>query len=141
MPKLQFRRQFIAGASQGCQIFLDKTYQKRRQIYQITIKLPNAIKYANGRTVFQMAIKIHQHFSFQDPPKFSQIGIFGLKIGYHLAALVLHLKDAKGPASVATLPSRTTSGTTRSRTRVHEMQKKSRRGIPIQKNLHKKFCR
>jgi hypothetical protein len=31
--------------------------------------------------------KISQHFPLQDPPKFTQIGIFGLKIK-HLATLV-----------------------------------------------------
>jgi hypothetical protein len=30
--------------------------------------------------------KIHQHFPFQDSPKYSQIGIFGMKIN-HLATL------------------------------------------------------
>jgi hypothetical protein len=32
----------------------------------------------------QVAIKIYQHLSLQDPPKFTQIGIFGLKT-CHLA--------------------------------------------------------
>jgi hypothetical protein len=34
---------------------------------------------SNGR-------KIYQHLQLQDPPKFTQIGIFGLKV-YHLATL------------------------------------------------------
>jgi hypothetical protein len=36
--------------------------------------------------------KIDQHFPFQGTPKFTQSGIFGLKI-YHLATLLL----ARGP--------------------------------------------
>jgi hypothetical protein len=39
-----------------------------------------SIKYTNGH-------KIYQHFLFQGPPKFTQIGIFGLKIN-HLATLL-----------------------------------------------------
>jgi hypothetical protein len=34
-----------------------------------------------------MSIKCTKHIPLQDPPKFTQIGIFGLKIN-HLAALV-----------------------------------------------------
>jgi hypothetical protein len=34
-----------------------------------------------------MVMKIYQHLPLQDPPKFTQNGIFGLKI-YHLATLV-----------------------------------------------------
>jgi hypothetical protein len=30
--------------------------------------------------IHQMAIKIYQHLPLQDPPKFTQIVIFGLKI-------------------------------------------------------------
>jgi hypothetical protein len=53
----------------------------------------------NGHKLYQMAIKyfqwplhgpnspkIYQHFPLQDPPKFTQIGIFGLKTN-HLATL------------------------------------------------------
>jgi hypothetical protein len=46
-----------------------------------------AIKYAkwpgNGPNVY----KIYQHLQLQDPPKFTQNGIFGLKIN-HLATLI-----------------------------------------------------
>jgi hypothetical protein len=34
-----------------------------------------------------MAINLYQYLPLQDPPKFTQIGIFGLKI-YHLATLI-----------------------------------------------------
>jgi hypothetical protein len=40
----------------------------------------------NGRKVDQMALKIYQHIRLQDPQKFAQIGIFGLRI-CHLATL------------------------------------------------------
>jgi hypothetical protein len=43
----------------------------------MTINIPNGRK--NGR-------KIYQRLLLQDPPKFTQLGIFGLKI-YHLATL------------------------------------------------------
>jgi hypothetical protein len=51
---------------------------------------------ANGNKIFQMAVNDHiaityQHRPLQDPPKFTQIGIFGLKI-YHLATLVWRTK-------------------------------------------------
>jgi hypothetical protein len=39
---------------------------------------------------------IHQHFPFQGPPKFTQVGILGLKI-YHLATLLL-VSTVKKPA-------------------------------------------
>jgi hypothetical protein len=42
----------------------------------------------NGNKIYQIAVKyIDQHLSFQDPPKFPQNGIFGLKI-CHLATLL-----------------------------------------------------
>jgi hypothetical protein len=41
----------------------------------------------NGWENFHNRSKIYQHLSLQDTPKFTQIGIFGLKI-YDLATLV-----------------------------------------------------
>jgi hypothetical protein len=38
------------------------------------------VSYTNGSKIEQMAIKLYQHFSLQDTPKFTQIWIFGLKI-------------------------------------------------------------
>jgi hypothetical protein len=35
---------------------------------------------------YLMAMKCSKHFPFQDPPKYTQIGIFGLKVN-HLAIL------------------------------------------------------
>jgi hypothetical protein len=34
--------------------------------------------------------KKYQHLRLQDPPKFTQIGIFGLKIEYHLPRVSFH---------------------------------------------------
>jgi hypothetical protein len=39
--------------------------------------------------------KINQHLPLQDPPKFTQIGIFGMKI-CHLATLVMASKSVSG---------------------------------------------
>jgi hypothetical protein len=50
----------------------DPNYTKLKQ------NIPNSCK---------MALKFTQHLSFQDTTKFTQIGIFGLKI-HHLATLV-----------------------------------------------------
>jgi hypothetical protein len=84
-----FRRNWkIFGAkSQGCQIFLGTTYQKRelinakwqpnipngRKIYQISIKIPNGHK-------------IHRSFPIKVLSKCNKIWIFGMQI-YHLATL------------------------------------------------------
>jgi hypothetical protein len=54
----------------------------------------------NGDGIDQMAIKIYQLFPIQDPPKFTQIGNFGMKI-YHLATLretqLIRNEDKKRP--------------------------------------------
>jgi hypothetical protein len=58
-------------------------------IYQMAkqyTKWPNNIP--NVRNIFQMAIEYANLFPFLGPPKFTQIGIFGLKI-YHRATLVV----------------------------------------------------
>jgi hypothetical protein len=50
---------------------------------------PNGLKIdQNGRKIDQNGSKIHQHLPLQDPPKFTQKGIFGMEI-YHLATLQL----------------------------------------------------
>jgi hypothetical protein len=53
---------------------LPKIYKNGRKIYQINKNIPNGHM-------------IYQHLTLQDPPKFTQVGIFCLKI-YHLATLV-----------------------------------------------------
>jgi hypothetical protein len=71
---------------QCCQIFLGAAYQNRKNVpnnykmYQIAIKYTKWLQnLPNGR-------KIYQNHPSQDPPKFTQIWIFGLKI-CHLATL------------------------------------------------------
>jgi hypothetical protein len=52
-------------------------------MYQMVIKYPKSLQnIPNGH-------KINQHFPIQGPPKFTQIGIFGLKTN-PLATLVLN---------------------------------------------------
>jgi hypothetical protein len=68
---------------QGCQIFLVQTYQNGKSI-------PNYHKLhiSNGHIlILPNGCKIYPHFPFQCPPKYTQIGIFGLKTN-HLATLL-----------------------------------------------------
>jgi hypothetical protein len=44
-------------------------YTKRPLKYEMVIKIPNGQKIPNGH-------KIYQRLPFQEPPKFTQIGIF-----------------------------------------------------------------
>jgi hypothetical protein len=60
---------------QGCRVFLTQ-YTKTGEINQIATKLPNGHK----------MYKISVIYIPNGPQKFTQIGIFGLKI-YHLATL------------------------------------------------------
>jgi hypothetical protein len=71
---------------QGCHIFLSSRFQNGKnvpndhKIYKIPTKYTKwSQKRPNGH-------KIYQHLSLKDPPKFTQIRIFGLKI-FHLATL------------------------------------------------------
>jgi hypothetical protein len=63
------------------------------KIYRMTIKNTKfAVKLPNGH-------EIHQHLPLQDPPKFTQMWIFGL-IKYHLATLLATtLKSPSHPPS------------------------------------------
>jgi hypothetical protein len=81
--------QFVSNQAQhaleqGCQTFLaGKNIQNNNEIctkWQQNIPNCRKIHRPNGH-------KIYQHLSFQDPPKFPQNGIFGLKI-CHLATLL-----------------------------------------------------
>jgi hypothetical protein len=61
---------------------------KRGKIYQMaTGCTKRPLNIYNGRKIDQMVIKYTKIFHLQDPPKFTQIGIFGLKTN-HLATLV-----------------------------------------------------
>jgi hypothetical protein len=75
---------------QGCQIFRGTMYQNVENIPNDHKIYQSATKYVciqSGLKMDQMAIcKIYQHLPLQYPRKFTQIGIFGLKI-YHLATL------------------------------------------------------
>jgi hypothetical protein len=51
-------------------------------VYQMATNIPKDRKVGRPN-----CFKIYQHLQLQDPPKFTQIGIFGLKI-YHLATLL-----------------------------------------------------
>jgi hypothetical protein len=80
-----FRR---ASVTQGCQIFLGKTYQNgnyvpnRRKTYQIVVK------YSKGpQNIPKLPRPSKIYPSFQSPPKYTQIRISCMKI-YHLATLV-----------------------------------------------------
>jgi hypothetical protein len=70
--KLLFLRRGIYD--QGCQIFLRTPYQNGK-------KHQNSLKYTKWH-------EIYQHLPMQDPPKFTKISIFGLKICY-LATLFM----------------------------------------------------
>jgi hypothetical protein len=66
-------------------------HTKTRKIYQITIKCtkwPQNI--LDGGKNRPTGHKINQHLPLQDPPKFTQIGLFGLKI-CHLATLLVKI--------------------------------------------------
>jgi hypothetical protein len=72
---------------QGCQIFLGTTYQNGENIQNDYKIYQMAIKYFQWQLNRPNARKIYQDFILQDQPKFTQIGIFGLKTN-HLATLL-----------------------------------------------------
>jgi hypothetical protein len=76
--------------AQSCQIFLGTTYQIGKKCTKRPKKLPNGHKIYHGIWPQNRpnGHKIYQHLQLQDPQKFTQIGILGLKI-YHLATLIL----------------------------------------------------
>jgi hypothetical protein len=97
----------ISGGEQGCQIYLCPNIPKREKYTKGPQTTPN------GHTLYQMGInytkrpyvipndhklqipngrKIYQHFPFQGSPKYTQIGIFGLKLN-HLATLAGKIDD------------------------------------------------
>jgi hypothetical protein len=74
-------------AGQGCQVFLGTKFQNGEKYARLTRTIPNVHKI--DRKSDQVAIKyVYQHLPIQDPPKFTQIWIFGLKTN-HLATLKL----------------------------------------------------
>jgi hypothetical protein len=89
---------FKSDLDQGCQIFLDTIYQNWEKYtkwpqhytngHKIYVPNGHKIYLLNGRIrIFQLGIiYVYPHFPFKGTPKFTQIGILGLKI-YHLATL------------------------------------------------------
>jgi hypothetical protein len=74
----------LDNEKQGCQIILGTKYQNGEKYTKRPQNTPN------GHKLFPMAVnghKIYQDFPLIDPPKFTQIGIFGLKTN-HLATLM-----------------------------------------------------
>jgi hypothetical protein len=63
-------------------------YTKWPQKYHIATKIPNGHKNTKWPSGKPNGHKIYQHLPFEDRIKFTQVGIFGLKI-YHLATLYL----------------------------------------------------
>jgi hypothetical protein len=80
--------QFLWHPRQGCQIFLGPKYQNGEKYTKLPQRIPN------GHKIFPMAVKrpnghkMFQDFPKEDAPKFTQLGIFGLKTNL-LAALLL----------------------------------------------------
>jgi hypothetical protein len=72
---------------------------KRGKIYQSTTKYTKWTQnmYTKWTEHLPNGHKIYQHLPLQDPPKFTQIGILGLKI-YHLATLPSLAKVHFSPA-------------------------------------------
>jgi hypothetical protein len=80
--RLELRHTGLSDFNCGQHTKTGKMYQKTtKYIYQM------AIKYFQWPQNRPNGHKIYQHFPLQYPPKFTQIGIFGLKTN-HLASLV-----------------------------------------------------
>jgi hypothetical protein len=73
--------------NQGCQILLDTIYQSGGKCTKLPLNYHVAIKYTQRLYYIPNGHRIYQLFPFQGPPKFTQIGIFGLKTN-HLATLL-----------------------------------------------------
>jgi hypothetical protein len=65
---------------QGCQIYLDTIYQIREKYTKFPLNYQVSIKCTKWPENISNGQRIYQPFPFQGPPKFIQIGIFGLKI-------------------------------------------------------------
>jgi hypothetical protein len=75
---------FSVVPEQGCQIFRGTIYQNGENIPNDHKIYQSALKYTKWPENGPNGHKIYKHRQLQDPPKFTQIGIFGLKV-YHLA--------------------------------------------------------
>jgi hypothetical protein len=65
---------------QGCQSFRGTVYQNRENIPKSHKIYQGAIKYIKRHENWPNSHKVYQHLPLQDPPKFTQIGIFGLNV-------------------------------------------------------------
>jgi hypothetical protein len=76
-------------------IYLHNLNSTKVQLPDFFFNIPNGKNIPNTKLLQNIpnCSKIYQHLPWQDPPKFTQIGIFGLKI-YNLATLyiVTHLR-------------------------------------------------
>jgi hypothetical protein len=76
-------------AVQGCQIFRGTIFQNGENIPKYTKYTNVPLNIPNGHKIcIPNDLKLYQYLPLQDPPKCTQIGIFGLKIN-HLATLLL----------------------------------------------------
>jgi hypothetical protein len=78
------------------QIFLGSTtYQNGKK------PVPNDKKYTKWLKIFTNGLKMYQHYPFQGPPKYTQIGILGMKL-QRLATLVpSHFDLVRGSRKVS----------------------------------------
>jgi hypothetical protein len=76
-----------------------KNIPNKRETNQVATIIPN------GRTIDPIGHKLYQRLPLEDPPKFTQIGIFGSKID-HLATLLPLFKRGKKNSHVMTVCAR-----------------------------------
>jgi hypothetical protein len=72
----------LLGEYQGCQIFLEKTYQNGERYTKLLLNIGTkmAKNIPNGRKICRPnGHKMYKHPLLQYPPKFTQSGYFGLK--------------------------------------------------------------
>jgi hypothetical protein len=75
----------------------DFSYIQYTKNTKLPLKYQMAINVLNGCNIFQMTIEYINLFHSKAHPKFTQIGIFGMKI-YHLATLYLTIPSNFGDA-------------------------------------------
>jgi hypothetical protein len=78
----------------GCQIFLYLIYQNTGKYTKLPLNYQMPIKYTKWPYYIPNDHRTNQRFSFQGPPKYTQICIFGLKTN-HLATLNSNIARCK----------------------------------------------
>jgi hypothetical protein len=81
-------------SGQVCQIFLDLKFQNGGKYTKLPLNYQMVTDYTKCPKYILNCHRAYQPFQFQGPRKFTQIGIFGLKI-YHLATLIPDRKKAE----------------------------------------------